>query len=68
MRKRISRWINCHIFGMHEWTCNASEGIKPNEQQLKEGMSAEQAMAGFKDYAKMYCKNCKKESKLNDRL
>lgn len=66
--KKIFQWISCHVMNYHEWTCKASEGIKPTEKQLAAGMTSEQVLAGFKDYAKMYCKNCKKESKLNSRL
>lgn len=59
---RFVKWITCNIFGLHEWTSKASEGIKPTEDQVKRGLS------GFADYAKMYCKHCGKESKLNKRL
>jgi hypothetical protein len=58
---RLFQWIACKIFGLHTWTCKAEEGINPTNQQLK-------SMKGFADYAKMYCKHCGKESKLNERL
>lgn len=60
MKEKIKNWINCKILNFHEWTCNAEEGIKPTEKQLNSGIS------GFYDYAKMYCKHCKKESKFNN--
>ena len=43
----------------HNWTCDASEGIKPTAEQLNSGL------AGFKDYATMYCKKCGEISKLS---
>lgn len=57
---KIFRSIAC-LFGFHEWTNAAQEGKKPTAQQVK-------SYAGFKEYAKMYCKHCKKESKLNNTL
>lgn len=59
MRKRIANWINCKIFGMHDWTSNAQEGIPATDKQLKSGIQ------GFYEYARMYCKHCKKPSKFN---
>lgn len=47
----------CH----HDWTCAAIEGIEPTAEQLL-------GLEGFKDYAKMYCRKCEYESKLNERL
>ena len=35
----------------HNWTCAANEDIPPTADQLKD-------VAGFHDYAKMYCKRC----------
>ena len=55
------RWILCHILQDHEWTCAASEGIPPTVKQLQGDIE------GFYDYARMYCKHCKKESELNAR-
>lgn len=43
----------------HTWTSAASEGIKPTHKQLNSGL------AGFKDYATMYCKKCGEISKLS---
>lgn len=45
--------------GSHDWTCNASEDIPPTDEQTKAGVY------GFYDYARMYCKRCRKESGLN---
>jgi GH25 family lysozyme M1 (1,4-beta-N-acetylmuramidase) len=53
--------IICFLFG-HKWTCKADKGIQPTKEQLDNGVN------GFRDYAKMYCDNCGKESKLNARL
>lgn len=39
-------------FSGHDYTCAASEGIMPTKQQMDFGV------AGFSDYAKMYCKRC----------
>ena len=51
--------ILCYIFSEHNWTCKAMEEIQPTEE---EAINLEE---GFKSYAKMYCKRCGKESKLN---
>ena len=58
--KKIIRWFMCHVMNDHTWTCKAEEGIKPNESEM--------TIEGFKSYAKMYCKHCRKESALNARL
>lgn len=44
---------------MHNWTCKADQGIPPTQEQTDGGID------GFFDYAKMYCKDCGEESKLN---
>jgi len=54
--------IKCKLFGMHNWTCAAEEGINPTKEQLEYGT------AGFWDYAKMYCKDCGHVSKYSKRL
>lgn len=59
--KDFIRWFNCVIMGSHEWTCKANEGISPTKQELL-------SSSGFKSYTKMYCKHCKFESRLNNRL
>jgi hypothetical protein len=45
--------------GMHQWTCKSAEGIPPTKEELESGLK------GFNSYAKMYCKDCKKISKLS---
>jgi hypothetical protein len=55
----LSRWFSCRIMKNHEWTCNAEQGIKPTKEELESGLK------GFNSYAKMYCKHCKKISKLS---
>ena len=49
--KRLLNWIEC-VFGHHDWTCNAQEGMPPKPSQLAAGV------IGFRDYAIMYCKRC----------
>jgi hypothetical protein len=56
---RFLNWLRCFL-GHHDWTCAAAEGVKPTPAQLAGGM------AGFKDYATMYCKRCGRISELND--
>jgi len=50
--KKVKKF-KCY-FGFHEWTCAAEEGIKPTQKQLDDGIP------GFHDYAKAYCKYCRK--------
>jgi len=57
---KLIQQIYC-LFGFHEWTCNADQNIKATQAQINNGID------GFWDYAKMYCKHCKTESKLNSR-
>jgi len=45
------------MLGDHNWTSAVQENIKPTPEQLS-------SVAGFFDYAKLYCKDCKKESKI----
>lgn len=59
------RYILCFM-GAHDWTCKAMEGIPPDP--IPKGESIPDTMLRFKEYAKMYCKTCGKESKLNDRF
>jgi hypothetical protein len=47
---------------VHQWTCKAMQGIEPTQEELDAGLE------GFKQYSKMYCARCGKESKLNNRL
>ncbi len=51
----------CYLFGFHDWTCKAQEGIAPSPEQIKDGIS------GFWDYAKMYCKRCGKMSDISEK-
>lgn len=60
MLKKIKIFFGCYIMKMHNWTCNAEQGIPPTKEQSEGGME------GFWDYAKMYCKDCGKESDLNE--
>lgn len=62
MLKKINKFIDCKILGLHNWTSAAEEGIKPTKEQLEYGT------AGFFDYAKMYCKDCGHISKYSMRL
>ena len=56
--KNITRKFLC-LIGDHEWTSAALEGHKPTQSQLNAGL------LGFKEYAIMYCKHCKKISRLS---
>jgi hypothetical protein len=58
----IRQWINCHLLGDHDWTCAAEEGIPPTHFQRHGGL------AGFMDYAKMYCRACGKVYKESERV
>ena len=49
--KKIFIAIQCWFSG-HDWTCHASEGIKPTESEKAGGIM------GFHHYARMYCKRC----------
>lgn len=55
MKTKLRKFFNCKIFGLHNWTCKASEEIDYSGESLYE-------------YAKMYCKDCGKVSKLSNRL
>jgi hypothetical protein len=46
--------IRCGIFGIHDYTCLAAEGIPPTKAQREGGVE------GFWDYAQCYCKKCGK--------
>lgn len=52
--KKLWHWFLC-LIGEHDWTCARSEGIAPTLKQLD-------SVAGFFDYAKMYCSRCGKVS------
>ena len=49
----------CAVNG-HDLTCAATEGQDPTPEQLARGV------AGFFEYAKLYCKRCGYEYKLDD--
>jgi hypothetical protein len=55
MTNKLFCKLACWLSG-HDWTCAAKEGTRATEEQLQRGV------AGFVDYAKMYCKRCGKES------
>lgn len=58
--KKLIRVLLC-LIGDHEWTCAAAQGIKPTAEQVKAGI------AGFHEYATMYCKHCRHVSRLSRR-
>jgi len=62
---KISSWIRCNIFKHHNWTSAIQErGGKPQE-----GLdTAEKLIAAVRKDARLYCKDCKRESELNKRL
>lgn len=49
--------LKCFLL-CHEWTSKYMQGIKPTQNELE-------SIDGFWHYAKMYCKRCGTESKLN---
>ena len=51
--------FNCKLMEDHDWTSAAMENKEPTREQLARDV------AGYYDYAKMYCKRCGKESDLN---
>ncbi len=55
--KKILGWLVCHILHDHDWTCKATEGIKPGSLV---DMSREEILVAFGEYNKMYCKRCRK--------
>lgn len=57
MIRKLFGHIRC-LIGDHEWTSAAMQNVKPTDL----------TMAGFKEYSRMYCKYCGKNSPLNDRL
>ena len=59
MRRVLALLFLCKLMGDHKWTCAAQEGIPATDAQLHAGVD------GFKDYARMYCKRCGKESDLS---
>ena len=59
VRSFLSRLFFCKIMDSHEWTSNAQQGIPPTPEQLK-------SVAGFWDYATMYCKRCGHISELSN--
>lgn len=58
MIKKILQWFACKL-GSHDWTCAAGENIPPTKEQLEGGIE------GFYDYATMYCRHCRVESRLS---
>ncbi len=58
----FARLWHCKIWGFHDWTSAAQQGIPPTPEQLKTGIE------GFNSYATMYCKRCGHISLLSKRL
>ena len=56
MRKLLRR-LACAL-GLHDWTCKAREGIKPDANRV-----ATDTVSYFYEYAKMYCRDCGKVSR-----
>jgi hypothetical protein len=50
----VKKFFLCFLLGDHDWTCNAGENIPATPAQLKGGV------AGFMDYAQMWCRRCGK--------
>ena len=46
---------------MHDWTCRAAEGLRPETTDLPHKDDTPQvSLAKFRHYATMYCKRCGK--------
>lgn len=50
----MKKFFLCYVLQDHDWTCNANEGIPATAEQLQAGV------AGFFDYARMWCRRCGK--------
>ena len=50
--KRLVMSVFCLVSGGHAWTSKAMEGLPPTPEQVGSGI------AGFYDYAEMYCGKC----------
>lgn len=59
MKNLLKRIFLCGLFGFHDWTSKALQGIPPTKED------AEGGELGFWIYAKMYCKCCGKVSELS---
>ena len=58
MKKLIRKFL-CFI-GNHEWTCKATEGIKPSGFEIAQADDSPAfLLLRFNTYATMYCKRCK---------
>jgi hypothetical protein len=58
---KLKAFILCVILGSHDWTSKVMQGIKPTEDEIRDGV------AGFHRYARMYCARCGKDSQYNMR-
>ena len=59
---KVLKLIRCKLLNFHNWTSLSLLGVDPTKEQSNGGYE------GFKEYAKMYCKDCGTESELNKRL
>ena len=57
--ERIVKSFVCFFTGGHSWTSKAMEGIPPTSEQIDNGV------AGFYDYAEMYCGKCGRISQVS---
>jgi hypothetical protein len=60
--QKLKHWINCHIWGWHDWTSKALRNEPMVFDPKKEMRDV------VVDYARMYCAHCGKESTLNIKL
>jgi len=67
MGKKLLNWINCYIFGYHHWTSKVQEGLpcEFSPRPADHEWTKEEIEKEFWIYARMYCKHCRKMSKLN---
>ena len=56
--RKLFGWISCRVFGAHDWTCKAKEGIDPSEDEKPVPGDGLETARRFWIYARMYCKRC----------
>jgi len=61
MLTKIKIFVQCKLFGLHDWTCAREQGIPATQDQISGGVQ------GFTNYAKLYCKDCGTISRLSQR-
>ncbi len=64
--KNTLRWICCHILHEHQLTSKALDdpGLVPDHLKPKKDDLPEMVMQKFREYARIYCRHCGKNSRL----